>query len=262
MAPHLSTPTRTGTSRGVVVVKAVPQASGRHGETVCVAAMDEYGHWHRLCPVNFRDLRIDQRFGRWDQIEFKWRLPEASKDRRGESKRVDQESIRVVGFLKRSERLRYVQTAFVESTDAEYKKGRSLALVRPEKPTFIHKARTAEEIARVRRGYQEIQSSPDLFGTNDIVPREAAPFEFFYRYTVGSSLHEQRCHDWETEQTFLNWRDSYGEEVALREMHRVFGEEYPEKGMALAMGTHGQRNWQWMIIGVLRLDKVAQESFL
>jgi len=45
-------------------------------------------------------------------------------------------------------------------------------------------------------------------------------------------------------------------------MMRVFGDEYPKKGMLLAMGTHGQRNWQWMIIGVVRMDKIVQPSLL
>ena len=91
---------KSGTSRAVVLVKAAPQASGSHGETVCVAALDEYGKWHRLYPLNFRELTPDQRIGRWDNIEFKWRLPEVAKDRRAESKRVQQDTIQIVGKLK------------------------------------------------------------------------------------------------------------------------------------------------------------------
>jgi len=114
----------------------------------------------------------------------------------------------------------------------------------------------------VLKKYEEINASPSLFGTTTIVPREPAPFEFSYAYEDGDGLHDQRCHDWEVEQTFLKWRDAYGEERALRDMMRVFGEDYPRKGMVLAMGTHGQRNWQWMIIGILRLDEITQPSLL
>ena len=257
-----SQPSRDGVSRAVVVVKAVPQASESHGETVCVAALDEYGGWHRLYPVNFQALKADQKFGRWDQIEFSWRLPEVSKDRRAESKRINQDSVRILGKLKRNERLRYLQAAVVEGEQAEYQAGRSLALIRPVDPKFHHRLRTDDELERVRKGYDDIQRSPDLFGTTDIVPREPSPFEFYYQYSDAEGGHDKRCHDWETERTFLKWRDDYGEEIALREMHRIFGEEYPQRGMALALGTHGQRNWQWMIIGVLRLDESDQASFL
>jgi hypothetical protein len=99
-------------------------------------------------------------------------------------------------------------------------------------------------------------------GTTTIVPREPAPFEFSYEYEDGDGAHNQRCHDWEIEQTYLKWSSLYGEQKALSEMARVFGDEYPKKGMLLAMGTHGQRNWQWMIIGVLRMDEIVQPSLL
>lgn len=262
MAASPSQPTKDGTSRAVVLVKATPQASESHGETVCVAALDEYGIWHRLYPVNFQDLKTSQRFGRWDVIEFAWRLPEMGKDRRAESKRIVQESVQIVGKLKPNERQRYLDKAVVLGERAEYKAGRSLALIRPTNPKFRYQQRSKDEIERVKKGYDDIRRSPDLFGTTDIVPREPSPFEFYYEYTDADGKHDKRCHDWETERTFLKWRDLYGEEPALREMQRVFGEEYPQRGMALAMGTHGQRNWQWMIIGVLRLDVSSQTSFL
>ena len=258
-----SPPSKSGTSRAVVLVKAVPQASEGHGETVCVAAIDAYGRWHRIYPVNFQELRPDQRFGRWDEIEFGWRLPEVAKDRRVESKRIlDQSKVKIVGKLKRNERERFLKLAEVDNTDQQYKNGKSLALIRPQNPQFYIKRRDAAEIEKVRRAYDAIRRSPDFFGTTDIVPREVAPYEFYYKYTDGQGAHDQRCHDWETEQTFLNWREGYGEAKALSEMKRVFGEEYPARGMAFAIGTHGQRNWQWMIIGVIRLDDSPQASYL
>lgn len=249
---------KSGTSRAVVLVKAAPQASGSHGETVCVAALDEYGNWHRLYPVNFRDLTPDQRFGRWDNIEFRWRLPEVARDRRVESKRVQQDSIIILGKLKASGREQFLERAIIDSTASAYKTGRSLALVRPINPVFKFRRRTDKEIAELTKGYEEINASPGLFGTTSIVPREPAPYEFSYKYEDADGKHDQRCHDWEVEQTFLKWRDAYGEERALCDMARVFGEEYPQKGMVLAMGTHGQRNWQWMIIGIIRLDQITQ----
>jgi hypothetical protein len=73
-------------------------------------------------------------------------------------------------------------------------------------------------------------------------------------------LREGTCQDWEIEATFFNWTRQYGEERALAEMRRVFGEEYPTKGMLLAMGTHSQYPDTWLINGVIRLDEVEQLS--
>jgi hypothetical protein len=251
---------RSGRAKAVVLVKAAPQTSSGYRETVCVAAVDAYGSWHRIYPVNFQGLSVEQRFGRWDEIEFDWRLPEVAKDRRSESKRITMETLSVVGKLRESERERYLASAIVPTLSAAYASGRSLALVRPIDPKFTYRPRTTEEVERIRRGYDSINASPDLFGTTDIVPREPAAYQFSYRFKSADGEHDMACHDWETEQTFLSWRAGYGEERALRDMNGTFGEQYPSKGMVFAMGTHGQRNWQWMIIGVIKLNNITQPN--
>src|SRR3954470_11719908 len=98
-----------GTTEAVVLIKAAPQVSQRHGETVCCAAVDLHGSWLRLYPVSFRTLEDGQRFGRWDRIRFKWRRPRD--DMRAESRRVDQDSIEIVGSVKPSERERFLKPA-------------------------------------------------------------------------------------------------------------------------------------------------------
>jgi hypothetical protein len=93
------------------MVKAAPQVGRRHGETVCCAGIDLYGNWLRLYPVSFRTLEQSKKFGRWDRIKFNWRLP--NDDRRVESRRVDQQSIEIVGSLKKSERATFLAKAVV-----------------------------------------------------------------------------------------------------------------------------------------------------
>ncbi len=255
--PELS---RSGETQAVVLVKALPQAGGVYGETVCVAAIDEYGRWLRLYPVTFRQLEHAKQFGRWDRIRFGWRLPETSKDRRAESRRVNPDSIEITGKLRDSEKGRFLSRAIVDSTKKEYSEGRSLALVRPDEPKFYWKKKSASEIEKVRRDYERLESSNDLFGGRRVVPREPAPFDFYYSYRDADGAHEARCHDWEIEATFMKRRTELGEQAALEWMASKFNEEYPRKGMVLAMGTHSQRNWQWMIIGVVRLDPILQTT--
>ena len=45
-------------------------------------------------------------------------------------------------------------------------------------------------------------------------------------------------------------------------MEETFGEDYPRKGMAFEMGTHSRRPDQWLLVGVLRLDRPEQLSLL
>ena len=42
---------------------------------------------------------------------------------------------------------------------------------------------------------------------------------------------------------FRRFSQDYGEDEALNIMINVFGENYPNKGMVFAMGTHSSRNY-------------------
>ncbi|MEG9883726.1 MAG: hypothetical protein V6Z86_03735 [Hyphomicrobiales bacterium] len=123
-------PTRSGETEAIVIIKAAPQVGQRHGETVCCAGIDLEGNWLRLYPISFRTLDDGQKFGRWDRIQFRWRLP--NDDSRSESRRVDQDTLQIVGELKKSERERFLSSSIVTSLDAERNAGRSLAILKAE----------------------------------------------------------------------------------------------------------------------------------
>src|SRR5579862_4730497 len=118
---------RSGESEAVILIKAAPQAGTRHGETVCCAGISREQKWLRLYPVSFRTLDDGQKFGRWDRVKFRWRIP--TDDRRVESRRVDQDSIVISGKLPRSQRPNFLSPLVVTGLDAERRANRSLALL-------------------------------------------------------------------------------------------------------------------------------------
>ncbi|UTM47460.1 hypothetical protein [Glutamicibacter mysorens] len=70
----------------LITVKAAPQPSANHGDTVCVAGLRlaEGGpEWIRLYPIPFRYLQADAKFKKYDIVKLK--LTPAAKDRRPES---------------------------------------------------------------------------------------------------------------------------------------------------------------------------------
>jgi hypothetical protein len=95
-----------------------------------------------------------------------------------------------------------------------------------------------------------------------LIPIAPCPFHFKYRYTTDDGDREGTCQDWETDATFYNLSHRYGQQKALEYMRHTFGEEYPAKGMALAlaMGTHSLYPDVWLINGVIRLDEIKQMS--
>lgn len=249
---------RSGEADAVVIVKAAPQIGQRHGETVCCAGIDVHGCWLRLYPVSFRTLDDGQKFGRWDRIRFKWRFPKD--DNRPESRRIDQDSIAIIGELKKPERQRFLARSIVTSLDNERASRRSLALLKAKILGFKIEKRSSSEMENERSRFGALHKQTDLFNAKPIIPYQPCPYRFKYRYQTDDGLREGTCQDWEIEATFFNWQRLYGEERALTEMNRVFGEEYPSKGMLLAMGTHSQYPDTWLINGVIRLDEFDQLS--
>lgn len=91
-----------------------------------------------------------------------------------------------------------------------------------------------------------------------MIPYQPCPYRFKFAYGTDDGQREGTCQDWELEATYFRRSRRYGEEEAIRQMARVFGEEYPAKGMLLAMGTHSLYPDTWLINGVIRMDEVRQ----
>lgn len=249
---------RSGEAEAVILVKALPQVGEKHGETVCVAAIDSYRNWLRLYPIAFRQLADEQKFTRWDRIRFKWRLPEIRRDNRVESRNVDQQSIEIIGKLRRDGRAAFLDPMVVHSTKREREEGRSLCLIQPEEPEFFFRKRSLEAMTQREAEYEKILRSPDFFAEKDLIPLKPAPYEFGYRYRDNDGSHECLCHDWEVEQTFINWSRNYGEKDALDKLHEEFGRRFPKEGVMFAMGTHSRYPDVWMIIGVIKIGRPDQ----
>lgn len=247
----------------IIVVKAAPRHSQTFGETVCCAALDRDGHWVRLYPVSFRQLEDAQRFGRWDVVRYRWSKPKASKDVRTESRRVDPQSIEIIKQLRQSDRNPLLTRCAVTSLQKERRENRSLALLRVEILDFWYERQQASEVLKREAALDSLRRQNDLFAPAALIPSRTCPYVFKYRYRDDDDVHIGTCQDWETEQTFFaRLRDQASEEAALDWMLRKFGEEYPQRGMALAMGTHRYRAEQWLINGVIRLNEEPQFSLL
>lgn len=243
----------------VILVKATPHAGKTHGETVCCAGIDRMGNWLRLYPVSFRHLDEAQKFGRWDLIEFKWHLPKGD-DTRIESRRVEGDSIRIVGQLSERERPEFLRNAIVTSVDREFQKGRSLALLQAEILEFRPVRRTEEEIAEEQAKFDLARAQGDLFSREVVGRYTACPYSFKYRYRSEDGVREGTCQDWELGATYFHWSRRYGEQGALDRIIQRFGVEYPQNGMLLAMGTHSRYPETWLINGIIRLDPIQQGS--
>ncbi|WP_156965483.1 hypothetical protein [Paracoccus sphaerophysae] len=242
----------------VILIKAAPEIGRRHGETVCVAGLDRYGRWHRLYPVPYKDLQQSQRFNRWDRVRVRWRRP--GDDNRPESKRIDPQSLRVVGAVPQAERGAFIERAIVRSLEVEYSSGRSLALIRPERPELRIKRLSAHELAKSQRRRDELHAQADMFANAEI-PKQAPPYSFRFVFEHAGKQREYQCLDWETEWTFFKWREKYGEDATLKMMIETWS-SFRDRGLVFAMGTHRVSHWRnWLLSGLIRIDQPQQGQF-
>jgi len=252
----MASPTQTDklTERVIVLVKALPHAGKKHGETVCCAGVTERGEWRRQFPIHFR--RLQEKFKRWDLIEYEYRVPKD--DKRPESRRVQEDTIQVVGSLRQAERASLLNGVIVSSTAKAASLERSLALIRPASVSFSAKKKSTKELQVEQQAYRNAARQGSFFD-KELLELEPCLYAFHFDYTDADGIkHTSTCDDWETAAMYRRFSRDYGVEHALSLMKKTFEEDYPAKGMAFAMGTHSRYPDTWLLVGILRLDEISQ----
>lgn len=247
---------KSGRERALILVKALPHVGKSTGETVCCAGITLERQWRRQYPIHFR--RLKDQFGRWEWIEYDWVRP--SDDRRKESRRVQEDALVVLDQMPARERANFLAPLVLESTDQAVARGDTLALIRPTESKFYWKLKSDQQLQKERAAYKAAASQTSFFD-DELAALEPCPFEFRFDYkTADGKSHKATCDDWETSAMFYNLENKYGRDHALERMSAVFNDEYPRDGMVFAMGTHSQRPDQWLMVGVIRLNRVSQAS--
>jgi hypothetical protein len=179
-----------------ILIKALPHRSSKYFETVCCAGIGRDGNWRRQYPVPFRILNDTQKFKRWDWIEYEYvRSPS---DTRRESQKVIQESLKVSGTVKQSERTRIINPK-VRSSFAEADSfGESLTLLRPTTFELIGQRKSDAEVADEQAKHTALADQMSLFDAT-AKPLKTCRMSFKARWTDGEGkVRNHECDDWET----------------------------------------------------------------
>lgn len=243
--------------RAIILIKAWPQPSKRYGETVCCAGVTPEGEWRRLFPIRFRHLSGDSKFTRWDIVEYRPELPRD--DSRRESRRVAEETLKVVGSMPVHRRAGFFERLLRDSYRIAAARGESLALVRPRSLEFRWRKKSSSEMIAEEQRRAEAMAQSSLFDS-DLRQLEICPFNLRLVFEDAEGGHGMMCGDWETPATFFKWRTRYGEQGALTRLKEAY-EGYLASGVALALGTVKKRPKQWTLLGIIRLDETPQPTF-
>jgi hypothetical protein len=241
-----------------ILVKAFPQPSKAHEETVCCAGITEDGQQLlRLFPIRYRRLRKAHQFERFDLVEM---TATKASDPRPESFRVDEGSIRLVESGKKLADEAKVQlwqpfiAASLKQLHADNRAtSRSLGIIRPDpgsirftvKPAKDADAVDLEVAEQVRRMQQT------SFLEDPLTPLEPTEFAFGYRYTCAGYPHNHLIHDWEVQEAYRQYKRRYGTD-ALDHLKRMYGETIPARNLHLIMGTMAAHPRTFIVLGLLR----------
>ena len=246
------------TLRVRILVKAFPQTSKAHEETVCCAGISEDGtELLRLFPIRFRRLPKEHQFDRFDLVAM---TATKASDPRPESYRVDEASIRLIerDTLSNEAKVRLWQPFIAPSLKQLHEdnraSNRSLGIIRPDPGSIKFLVKPAKDANAEDRDLAEqvrqMQQSSLL--EDPLTPIEKPEFAFSYRYTsVGK--HEHIIHDWEVQEAYRQYKRRYGAD-ALDHLTRMYGETIPARNLHFIMGTMAAHPRTFIVIGLLRSD--------
>jgi hypothetical protein len=165
----------------LVVVKAYPNPSTKHGETVCVAGVSD-GTWIRLYPLPFRDLPPQLSFRKYDLIRLQVRKHH---DPRPESYQVNVDTLLKLrhvgtedGWSHRKRLLLPVASpSMCDIYRLQRETGKSLGMFKPREVSDLKMVREEDEWSSVERTMLQISLSGRA-----LRPLERIPYSLKYIY--------------------------------------------------------------------------------
>ena len=256
------------TTRILVLGKTYPSYSATYDELSCTGGLvDKSNAMVRLHPINFRDLPKAQQFSAWDWIEAD--IEKDTSDPRPESYRVKQQSIRIVGDVRKPvlrrdllERTPQFFGSVEEMIAREKVDGTSLGVIRPAQLTgnrVVRRSKTEREEWATKE--KALFAQQRLFG--DGPKRIDFPdlkFLVGWRCAETScSGHEMAFHDWGLHEFSRRLIDSEDREEQVRKRMDEFLDER-ERDVYLMLGNFRGRTFQFGLMGVLSVKRDRQPS--
>lgn len=252
----------------LVTVKAYPNPSAKYFESVCVAAITEQEGWIRLYPVNFRSLPERQRFKKYQRVRL--RMRKHTRDKRPESYRPDEESIKLLDVVGSQgnwrHRWRWVRPTIgptmCELLRQQNATGVSLGCI---KPRTVQKL-SVEEVGADWKGSKKgaLEQMPLFDPVNTKL--EKIPYVFRYEYLCQDTNcrgHAQSIIDWELMELYRKLR------VATRDRDELITklrEKYvnelcgADRDTYFFVGNHSRYPTSFMVLGVFWPPKSRQSE--
>jgi hypothetical protein len=248
----------------LVVARTYPVPDESGIESSCTAAITAGGEWLRIYPVPWRLLPEEQRFRKYDWVDFD--LVKATGDTRAESYHLQQGGISIVSkaesWRAKKEvvmpRLSHCLCCLAKERDA--KQSPTLGIVRP---SAIHRLRIAPDPEPWTEAQIGMLRQQNFFAHAPEQELEKIPFKFYYEFNCpepGCSTHRLMCTDWEMGQSFRSWRTAYGDDWQAKFRETYESEMIHKNDTHFFVGTVAAHPNRWIIIGLFYPPPDAQLS--
>lgn len=242
----------------LVTVKAYPQPSKKHQETVCTAGIClDTKQWIRMYPVPFRYLEDNKQFKKYDVLDVEVSID--GTDGRPESHKIRGDTLTITENISSDDNwkrrkdivLPTLSTSMCQIIREQAQSKKSLGafkLKRPKDFQFkaVDPANAAED--------DGVQLS--LFDDKK-KKLERLPYDFKYKYTCegepSCNGHVQKILDWELGEAYRQWTAKYGsEEEGLKKIKQKWLDEMfaDDKDSCVFVGNHHLHRDKFMILGV------------
>jgi len=164
-------------------------------------------------------------------------------------------------LLSANQRFGPLDPMVVASASEAHRRGASLGLVRPRNTKFRFRRKPEAALQAEQEAYRNA-GRQQSFLDEELTAFKPSTYEFVFAFEDADGRHAWRCGDWETHATFFKWRREYGELEALQRLAGKYNDEYPQRGVAFAVGNMAKRPQTWQLLGVIRLDETGQLNLL
>ena len=246
------------TKRALVVVRTYPVPDESGIESSCTAAITDQGEWLRLFPVPWRLLPEDQRFRKYQWVDFN--VVKAASDSRRESHHLRPDGISIVSPVLNTARDWEARKAVVLPLRAhclcclvkerDTRQFPTLGIIRPES---IARFRIVPDPAPWTEAQLNMLRQQHFFAEAPEQELEKIPFKFYYEFRcpeVTCNGHTLMCTDWEMGQSYRDWKSEYGQGWEAKFRQRYETDMIQNKDTHFYVGTVASHPNRWIIIGL------------
>ncbi|MDO8428273.1 MAG: hypothetical protein Q7S92_03605 [Candidatus Diapherotrites archaeon] len=242
--------------RLLVLAKAVPEASKKYEELICVAGITDKGEWRRIYPIPWELFwkTSPQNFKKKWWIEYELQDDKPS-DHRPESRKVKFETIKPLreATFKEIEDLLKTRIETIEQIEEKGVKKQSLGVIEPKEVFDFLPSDNQHYEKLVNMGKQK-----DLFGSKAFkLSPPKVKYSYKFKDDIDGRIHETLCEDWEVGELYRKCEDyrKQGKYKDENEVHQKVKEKMlnaimKNKHVYFIVGSH-YRFPTFMIVGVI-----------